>query len=927
MKKNCLLQSGFLAFSLIEMLMALLVASLLLAALAPVITKRMDDSMKISIEGEIPGKKTKTHQIKFGSDECPAGGELKTSSDGSQYCEGIFTVPAGYNGAMTVTVVGGGGGGGAAATAGYTEFTAAGSSNTFTVPALVNQIETTLVGGGAGGGASGKTPSSKIFIEEGQKSWTPPTSLTNTSTDYKYVKVTGCGGGGGSAGSRIGRVSTVASPVYGGGGGSGAYGTTVLSVSNNTAWTLHIGGGGGGGGYYGCNNGQAGGYFAGGGGGGGFNEHSGGGGGGSGTTSGGGGGTACSAPNRNFDSYVYAQLGANGENGSQAGGGAGGKRAPDTTGNYTYSYGGNGGAGGLIAGGGGGGGVLGTSAGGGGGGATRILIGSVEKAIWPGGGGGSSGTHCDNKAGVLCECYQGGAGGGGGGAGGGKGGDSPYSYWQNGYKVGNPGMGGSSLTFMTHADGTGASGGIISGSIFGTSNCSGAEAVSSNVLNTYPGKNGKPGAIKIEYPTNASGGGGGGGGSIVPYQTVSVTPLEKLTIDIAKRAAGGITGGYNSNGTFIEGVYGETGFKTTLSRNTGLILSTFFNHQTHCGNHYGVSTIGGEKNIPNNCNGRAGAISRGIINTQVVMGGTWNGATNSSGLASDNRPYGTTTYGSANSNGGRGGHVEIFGQSLCQNAEGGTASHPNGYDATGYGCGGGGGSQGGDGGSGSGGYARISWNKYWNIATGEYDLVKTGGGGGGASGNIMTYTIPVSSGEKIKYRIGKGGDGAYATAASSIQFTNAKKGGDTIFAYNTSKAVKAGGGGFGTTPSMVPDNTNITNGAAGNTATVCHYGATDYLNNGTYCKKGIKGMAANGATGGNGASLSAYNNISGTGGKAKPAGRGDTNGSNADTSGYGAGGSGASLKDMDKVSAGEAISNPTIGGNGSNGIIILKWEE
>ena len=39
------------AFSLVEMLMALLVASLLLAALAPVITRKMDDSMTVSIEG------------------------------------------------------------------------------------------------------------------------------------------------------------------------------------------------------------------------------------------------------------------------------------------------------------------------------------------------------------------------------------------------------------------------------------------------------------------------------------------------------------------------------------------------------------------------------------------------------------------------------------------------------------------------------------------------------------------------------------------------------------------------------------------------------------------------------------------------------------------------------------------------------------
>ena len=55
--KNCILQNPKfkIAFSLVEMLMALLVASLLMAALAPVMTRKMNDGMTVSVEGTVPG--------------------------------------------------------------------------------------------------------------------------------------------------------------------------------------------------------------------------------------------------------------------------------------------------------------------------------------------------------------------------------------------------------------------------------------------------------------------------------------------------------------------------------------------------------------------------------------------------------------------------------------------------------------------------------------------------------------------------------------------------------------------------------------------------------------------------------------------------------------------------------------------------------
>ena len=111
----------FEGFSLVEMLMALLVASLLLAALAPVMTKKINE--KVNFEGLVPNPTRK--KIVYLTE--PGVGE--------------WVVPNNYNGPMTVTLISAGGGGGTAPTAGYTEYTTAGSTNTFTVPAMVNQIE------------------------------------------------------------------------------------------------------------------------------------------------------------------------------------------------------------------------------------------------------------------------------------------------------------------------------------------------------------------------------------------------------------------------------------------------------------------------------------------------------------------------------------------------------------------------------------------------------------------------------------------------------------------------------------------------------------------------------------------------------------------------------------------------------------------
>ncbi len=104
--------------------------------------------------------------------------------------------------------------------------------------------------------------------------------------------------------------------------------------------------------------------------------------------------------------------------------------------------------------------------------------------------------------------------------------------------------------------------------------------------------------------------------------------------------------------------------------------------------------------------------------------------------------------------GGDGGRAKYLGNLLAEAAKGGTATYPVGKNAQGFGCGGGGGYGLSDGGNGSGGYARISWNMYWDIALnsgkGDYKYTDLGSGGGGASGNTITETVRVNEGQVIK---------------------------------------------------------------------------------------------------------------------------------------------------------------------------------
>ncbi len=276
-------QSSQSAFSLVEMLMALLVASLLLAALAPVMTRRMADH------------------------------ELKVLSEASNYEKDMvvsvftestkFNIPSDAN-QVRVTLMGGGGKGGDALY-GNKEIA---SNETFTVPDNVTKLRVFMIGGGGGGASGGLkkgteyadipenevgTSSKTYYVagngtstntytfssnvlapalnekcsNSGVNSWTcasnsasvPPNSIIPTSCGYNFrFKATACGGsGGGGWGSNLSgaggylkdvEFQTTSTTLYvtvGGGGGSG-------SLAREAALSGGYGAGGGGGALWGA---------------------------------------------------------------------------------------------------------------------------------------------------------------------------------------------------------------------------------------------------------------------------------------------------------------------------------------------------------------------------------------------------------------------------------------------------------------------------------------------------------------------------------------------------------------------------------------------------------------------------------------------------------------------------------------------------
>ena len=903
------------AFSLVEMLMALLVASLLMVALAPVMTRKMGENIGVTVEGTLPGLKHKIHEIEYGKNEC-VNFKNETDNSGniiSEYCEGEFTIPNGFNGNLRVTVVGAGGGGASAPTAGYVEYTMPGSANTFIVPAGVSNIETTLISGGSGGSSGRYLSAYKIFKHSSAptplydgKNTAASSNIINTKADGtyvwtipsvlkdKYMTIDACGGGGGGGGASRAECYNN-NCAASGGGGAGWYQTGLVYNTTNSTMKIAVGGGGGGGGSADTlelSTGFTGGPFAGGGGGG-VRWNSDGGSGGLGGIAGGAGGTST------YGTSLFSRYGRGGgagntnENGITAGkdyfqcgnaacsnfGGSpnGGDIFIETVDGITNDWAGGGGGGSLTSGygGGGGGGSLGAGGGGGGGGATTVM-GSVRS--WGGGGGGGGGCDAQKEGAGNGRAYTGGGGGGGGSFrhsnaeyAGGKGSVCYHGIKHTNATGGRNGFGHSA---------SGALPGIVPNNIFGSNFCNGGAGVPFGGAGTSArGESGKPGIMKINYLDYGDGGYGGGRGNIIINKKINIKPGKALTVTIGEGTAGEKAPYINSSGTLIG--YGGVLFGTasTIKEDTIILADT--------GESTSIAATGG---LPNGSNGGRGA--------------------------SPVSPY----------------------TSECKSNAGGTLANPRGGDATGYGCGGGGGYGLSDGGNGSGGYARISWNKYWDTALnsgkGAYKYSEIGAGGGGASGNVMSMSgITVKSGEKIKIKIGKGGLGG---SVNNNAITEARKGGDTVFAYDDSnRKLQARGGNPGVFPKVSDDNTSIINGIGGNITNerddFCVYKGISYLNNIQYCSISNKGADADKNAGGEGANISKLPNalkdlmITFASAGGKKGATGDSNASGGDASGYGAGGGGAGILDVGIPSI--STYNPNKGGNGSNGKIIIEWWE
>ncbi len=617
------------AFSLVEMLMALLVASLLLAALAPVMTRRMAD-----------------HELKVMSESSNYEKDniITIFTDAAE--PQIFNIPNDTN-KITFTMMGGGGAGGDALYGSKT-FT---TSQAFTVPKDVTKLRVFMVGGG-GGGASGGREKTLAYADipalnnaEGEiltagsytfaNSITPPDSYktpaldtkcstSNISSNWTIVsnnttiapnakfskflddinitlsKVTACGGGGGNggggealggSGGYINNTSlnntTVASNISLGIGAGGANASNNYCGSGTLNVTKYSSGGAGGVGFTGLN-GQAGGQ--------GWSKwttgcctDSGGGGGGGGATGG------------SISGNIIFQI--------SGGGGGGGFVHGNRSNTGAFGQGGTGGRGG------------GSSAGLGGGGA--YMSGTTRRV-----GSGASGYAAGVAGGNSSEfnSYGGGGGGGIGGIGGGRG----------------------SLN-----------------SIFGANNCNG----------------GKPGAIhlwysaakvsnglKCEYYIPSNGGGGGGAGQITVNE-IAVTPNETLYFEIGKGGAVQNTAGANGN------TGGATHIRRGNTVSSPSIISAAGGYSGEYSSSSAAASTGGGYRNPNIGTNWTGVDYR--INNSQAQGGDGY-------LASDSANIG---YG-----GGGGSSQNIKGEVLQGGYGGNSIKNGGTPNAVYYGAGGGGGS-------------------------------------------------------------------------------------------------------------------------------------------------------------------------------------------------------------------------------------------
>lgn len=891
------------AFSLVEMLMALLVASLLLAALAPVMTKRMDEA-KINVSGVGAAQYDKDAIIQIYT--------------GAADEDKVFNVPSDVN-MIKATLIGGGGAGGNSFY-GKQEVT---TSRSWTVPAGVTKLRVFMLGGGGGGAsgglgtgtatipAGGDGNTYKDFLTAGEHTFTIPSSATSVpelneackasgktawtgvSDGQSYtpgkvaVSVTACGGGGGGGG------AAYSSSIVGGGGGSGGYKTNIQLSGTLSSINIIVGGGGGGGSVHLKASGPAPGWSGGGGGASGNYAP------GTATGYGGNGGESSMRASGGHQKPAWSGVGgkpnglptlsvkAQKEGGAGASGaGTGGTGAQRCDMSNEGRIAGGGGGGGVWGGGGGGGGSCSNSGSGGGGGGAATGItdnnGNILFQVSGGGGGGAPSPNC-------CGHYAGGGGGGGGGEGGGNGGHGCPTAGDN-YSHGYAGTGGK--------NGNASTAGVIT-NIFGNNHCNGGNGGTNNSV----GAAGKPGALRLyytypalkcDYSLPANGSGGGGAGQIVVGE-IDVTPGETLYFEIGNGGSTQAAAGKNGNAGYATNIRRGSASGTIIAQALGGFGGQYSSAETtpsYGGNSRPTVAIGSGNTISDNWTGTSFAANsnrgeNGNLATAIL-----------------NKGFG----------GAGGNSVNIKGEVLQGGAGGNSVKNGASPDIKAYGAGGGGGA----------GSPVIGDTTFGIGASGAagYIYFEYGGsnGGGGTSGEMITKLITnIKGGTEIKINVGDGGDNSTGDGngkSSSIEYST-----------SSTKTLTARGGLRGNDgliknvhgeEKLLPDtyankNDVTTKGSAGE---ALHGGIGGYIEklyenpDGTYAsyikaKDGTIGGPVLGGCGGNLTALMGSITCNGT--TSTPNGKNGT---------FGGGGGGG------------AVINETggLGGKGGRGMIILEYK-
>lgn len=884
MKRSIIFKTNKKGFSLVEMLVALLVASLLMVALAPVMTKKFNESLKIRSEGVGGGSVRKVVYLTDPNDT-------------------EWLVPNGIT-TFTITLVGAGGGGGAGLPWGCEVFTrdtvaqgsiltpdsssgcghTRGDSSNFRIPEGITELRATLIGGAAGGGAGSGVWEEKEWKTATSTNWAVPEIAKG---DRVLVRMNGAGGGGGG--------------VDQGGGGGGASGGfvnwTAYDIASSVSQIPVIVGAGGRGGYYHWSPGAGGsGYAAGSAG---VSGTSGGGGGGSSSFGGtitayGGGGGAGSGVNGSATGWhAYGKwetvfnYGGSGRNG--------GTRGPVTIDGTVYggASGGTGGSGnGSAYGGAGGNGNVGTEG--------KAIDGSRGGTGGTGGvaGTGAGGYGQDYKGDVPVDATRGAGGAGGGGGG---------SFFSDGgsaftgcYAIGTVGEASGYPQAGTGAGGAGGSCGWNRG------RCT--------------AQRGGDGIVIVNYLKHAYGGGGGQAGPTVPPSKIALTSSMKSGADLIITpgigGAGGDrvvahpngnnkeirtksnTGTVNST-TTLTNAYGKPGTESTIKFGSDIIART---GTPSCGGGYSATSTTGASSVGGTCRSDCG--SRNKAGTCIAANFAYHGHQGASCTSTSN-PTGENI--------GKNGTQLSYNSTTNCGGEGGALSSRNGGTAQ-IGGGGGGGYYGGTGSKGGDGYVRIEWGA--GSSSQKYS------GGGGSSGEVISKVVTISPlTRKIKYRIGTGGTGGKYDK-DNITMLNGSDGNATSFGIGESWGFtsKGGKGGGSASLTSVYDSNFILTSLTGNQGA----GGVAQCTNASSCIGAMNGKIGGNGTGGAGGTLK-VENVSKSISKNSPGGAGGSSsnldGSNAvnfdGSQGGGAGGGGG-------AGAKNGFGN---GGNGANGYIIIEYTE